>query len=110
MINLDRSNESCNTLDELSTRISVLNKTDDVNLNVFYMITGINEPETVTKHISWDCKYRFDGRKCNSNQKWNNDKCRCECKNPIEDHVCKRYYIWNPGLSKFKYVLMIQKL
>ena len=37
------------------------------------MITGINELKTLTKHS------KFDGRKCNSNQKWNNDKCRCEC-------------------------------
>ena len=47
------------------------------------MITGINESKTLTKHISCECKCKFDGRKCNSNQKWNNDKCRCECKKNI---------------------------
>ena len=36
------------------------------------MITGINESRTLAKHISCECKYIFDGRKCNSNQKWNN--------------------------------------
>ena len=35
------------------------------------MITGINESRTLTKHISCECKCKFDGRKCNSNQKWN---------------------------------------
>ena len=45
------------------------------------MITGINESKTLTKHISRKCKCKLDGRKCNSNQKWNNDNCRCECKN-----------------------------
>ena len=45
------------------------------------MITGINEPKTLAKHISFECKCKFDGRKCNSDQWWNNDKCRCECKN-----------------------------
>ena len=24
-------------------------------------------------------KCKFDGTKCNSNQWWNNNKCRCEC-------------------------------
>ena len=38
-------------------------------------ITGINELKALTKHISWECKWKFDGRKCNSNQWWNNDKC-----------------------------------
>ena len=35
------------------------------------MITGINESKTLTKHVSCKCKCKFDGRKCNSNQKWN---------------------------------------
>ena len=39
------------------------------------MITGINESKTLTKHVSYECKFKFDGRKCNLNQKWNNDKC-----------------------------------
>ena len=33
------------------------------------MITGINESKTVTKHISCECKGKFDCRKCNSDQK-----------------------------------------
>ena len=44
------------------------------------MITGINESKTLTKHISCECKCRFDGRKVNS------DKCQCECK---KHHVKK---------------------
>ena len=35
----------------------------------------------LTKHISCKCKYKIDGKKCNSNQKRNNNKCQCECKN-----------------------------
>ena len=35
--------------------------------------------------------------KCNSNQNWNNDDRRCECKNPKEHHVCEKDYIWNPA-------------
>ena len=33
---------------------------------------------------------KFGGSKCNSNQKWNNNKCQCKCKNPKEHCVCKR--------------------
>ena len=58
------------------------------------MITGINELKTLTKHISCEFKCRFDGRKCNSDQWWNNDKCRCECK---KRHVWEKEYIWNPA-------------
>ena len=44
------------------------------------MIIGINVLKTLTKHISCKCKCKFDEKKCNSNQWWNNDECWCECK------------------------------
>ena len=37
------------------------------------MIAGVNESKALTKYISWKHKSKFDGRKCNSNQKWNNN-------------------------------------
>ena len=40
------------------------------------------------------CKCKFDGRKCNSDQWWKNDKYRCECK---KRHVCEKDYVWNPS-------------
>ena len=51
------------------------------------MTTRINESKKLTKHILCECKCRFDGRKCNSDQWKNNDKCRCEYK---KRHVCKK--------------------
>ena len=54
------------------------------------MITGTNESKTLTKQISCKCKCKVDGRKCNSDQWWNNNKCQCECKNVCEDdHILK---------------------
>ena len=50
-VNLDRYNGNCNTLDHPSYKICVPNKTKDLNLHVFNMITGINESKTI-KHIS----------------------------------------------------------
>ena len=44
------------------------------------MIRGINKSKTLTKNISCECKCKVDETKCNSNQLWNNDKCRYECK------------------------------
>ena len=42
MISLDRGGGSCNTLDDLSSRVCILNKTEDLKLNVFDIITEIN--------------------------------------------------------------------
>ena len=41
------------------------------------MTTGINERQILTKHIPCKCKFKFDGSKCHSIQRWNKDKCLC---------------------------------
>ena len=63
-----------------------------LNLIVFIIITGINEPKTLTKHVLYECESKFDGLKCKSNQWWNNDRCRYECK---KINVCEKDCIWN---------------
>ena len=59
------------------------------------MVTGINEPKTLTKHRSCKCECKFGGRKCNPNQKWNKDKRLCNCKN-LKKTLCKKDYTLNP--------------
>ena len=66
----DNLGGSCNALDHLSKKVCVPNKAEGLYLSVFNMITGINESETLAKHISCKCKCKFDGRKYNPNQKW----------------------------------------
>ena len=75
MVKLGRCIVSCNTLNDLCNKLCVPNKTEDLNIHVFNMITGINESKILTKHISCKCKCKFDKRKCSSTQKRNNDKC-----------------------------------
>ena len=62
-VKLDRCVGSCNTLNDLSNKVCIPNKTEDLNLSVFNMITGINESKTLTKHISCECKWKYDGNK-----------------------------------------------
>ena len=93
---LDKYDESCNTLNELSNKLLVPNKTKDLNLIVSNMITGIKESK-----LSCKCISRFDRKKCNSDQWYKNDKCPCECK---KCHVCEKAYIWNPSICSCKKV------
>ena len=64
-IKLDRCVRTRNTLNDLPNKVCILNKTEDLNLSVFNMVTGINESKTLTKYIS--CEY-----KC----KWNKVKVK----------------------------------
>ena len=58
------------------------------------MITGINDSKILTKHAWNQCKYKFDERKYNSNQKWNNDKWQWKCK---KHHIYEKHYVWDPA-------------
>ena len=49
-VNLDGCLRSCSTLNDLSNKVCVSNKTKDLNLSTFYMNTG----------ISCECKCKFD--------------------------------------------------
>ena len=85
----------------MCNKVCVPNKTEDSNISVFKK----NESKTLTKHISCESKCKFDGRKCNSNQKWNIYKCWSGCKK----HICEKDYIWNPVTCSCK-LLTIQWL
>ena len=60
---------SCITLNDLFNKVYVRFKTEDLNLSVFNMITGINKAKTLTNQISSECKCIFDGKKCNLDQR-----------------------------------------
>ena len=59
----------------------VFPKKQDINAKAFDMIRNKDEAKAITKHNSSDCKCKFISTKCNSQQKWNNKTCQCECKN-----------------------------
>ena len=67
-IKFDRCVGSCNTLNDLSNKVCVSNKTEDLCLRVFNMIAAINQSKILTNYASCECKCKFDGRKCTSNQ------------------------------------------
>ena len=69
MISSDKCNESCNVL---SPKVCVPKETKDINVKAFNKIANKNEAKTMTKHISCDCKCKFNCTTCNSSQKWNN--------------------------------------
>ena len=98
-INLDRCVGSFNILNDLSNKVCIPNKTEDLNLSVFNMITGINESKTLAKDISCECKFKFDGTKCKSNQWCNNDKYQCEYK---KYHICEKDYVWNAATWNYE--------
>ena len=71
---------SCNNINNLCAKLRLPDVVKNLNVKVFNLISRTNE----TRHMEWHetCKYkcRLDASVCNNKQRWNNDKCRCECK------------------------------
>ena len=76
-----------NKCDGLFGRIYVLNDIEHVIVKVFNTIKAIKESKKISEHVSCECRCEFDCRKCNLRQKWENNNCQCECKEPRKDKV-----------------------
>ena len=68
-VKLDRCVGSRNALNDFSNKACVPNKTEDLKIHVFSVITGKSKSKILTNDISCKCKRKFDRRKRNSNRK-----------------------------------------
>ena len=79
---------SCNNINDPYTKICVPDVGKNLNVKVFNLMSRNNE----TRHIKWHetckCKCRLDANVCNNKQRWNDDKCWCECRELIDKSVC----------------------
>ena len=54
-----------------------------------------------TRHTEWHetckCDCKFGANSCNNKQRWNKNKCRCECRELIDKGMCDKEFIWNPS-------------
>ena len=69
-------------------------KGNGINVKVFNMTTNKSQAKTMAKHIPCDYKWKFNSTTRNSNKKWNNETCQCQCKGY---RTCKQDYSWNPN-------------
>ena len=56
-------------------------------LKLFHM-SRTNETRHMKWHESCKCICRLDKIICNNKERWNEEKCRCECKELIDKEVC----------------------
>ena len=60
-------------------------------------MTLTNETRHIKWHESCKCICKLDKIICNSKQRWNEDKSRCECKELIDKGECDKGFIWKPS-------------
>ena len=62
-----------------------------------------NEKRYIKWHDTFKCKCRLDASACNNKERWNNDKCRDECKKWIGKGICNKEFICNPSNCECEY-------
>ena len=96
-IKINKCKGSCNTINDPYAKICVPEKIKNTTVKVFNLMLRTNE----TRHIKWHktckCICRLDSSICNNKQRWNDDKCRCGCKEITDKGMCDKGFIWNPS-------------
>ena len=72
----------------------------NLNVKVFNLMSRTSEARHIEWHETCKRKCRLDSSVCNSKQRWNDDKCRFECKELIDKGVLEKGSIWNPSTCK----------
>ena len=96
-IKINKCSGSCNNIYSLYANICVSDTIKDLNVRVFNLMSKTNETKFIKWHENCKCICRLNGIICNSKQRWNEDKCRCECKELIDKGVCDKGYVSNPS-------------
>ena len=83
-IKVNKYSRSYNNISNPYAKLCVSDAIKNVNVKLFNLISRTN----VTRHIEWHetckCKCRLDASVCNDKQRWNEDKCKFECKKVID--------------------------
>ena len=94
-IKTSKCSSGCNNINNPLAKFCVPDVVRNLIVKVFNLVSGTNE----TRHIEWHemckCKCRFNSSVCNNKQRWNNDKCRCECKELIDKGICDKGFVRN---------------
>ena len=72
-------------------------------MNLHFILTVLNKCSDSCNTESHEiCKFkcRLDASVCNNKQRWNKDKCRCECKELIDKGICDKGFIWNLSICE----------
>ena len=92
-IKTSKCSGSCNNINNPHAKLCVPDVVKNLNAKVFKLMSRTNETRQIEWHEPCKCKCRLDTSVCNNKKRWNEDKCRCECKELIDKGVCQKGFI-----------------
>ena len=98
-IKTSKCSGSCNNINNPCAKSCFPDVAKNLNVKVFNLVWG-------TRRIVWNetckCICRCKSRVCKNKKRWNDDKCRCDCKELIDKCVCDKGFIWNPRNCEYE--------
>ena len=89
-VKINRCSGNCNSINDPYSKVCVPDFVKNLNVKVFNLMLRANKTRSIKLHETCKCICRGDKIICNSKQRSNEDKCRCECKELIDQGVCIR--------------------
>ena len=78
-IKVDKCVGSCNDVKNPYFKVCLPDVVKNISIKVFDSLSQRNVLKNISFHKSCKCGCLFDEKVCNNLQKWNKEKCRCEC-------------------------------
>ena len=92
-IKVNKCGGSCNGINDSYAKLCVPDIVKNINVKVFNLMSRINETRNIISHETCKCTCRLSASVCNNRQRWNEGKCRCECKELIDKGICDKEFI-----------------
>ena len=99
-VKTNRCSGNCSSIYDPYAKICVPDIVKNLNVKVFNLMSRTNETKSRKSHETFKCICRINKIICNSKQRWNKDRCRCECRELIDKGVCDKGLIFNPSNCK----------
>ena len=96
-VKINRCSGNCNNIYDPYAKICISDTVKNLKVKVFNLMTLANETRLIKSHETCKCICRLNEIIYSNKQRWNNDKCRCECKKLIDKGVCDEGFIWSPS-------------
>ena len=93
-IKVNKCSVSCGSINNPYAKICIPDIIKNINGKVFNLMQRSNETTQIIFHETYKCVCRLTSAVCNSRHIWNEDKCRCECKEDLVDKmVCDKGFV-----------------
>ena len=97
-IKVNKCSGYCNNINDPIAKLCVPDVVKNMDIKVFNLLASINETRKIVWYETFKCVCRLTSAVCNDRQEWNENKCKCECKEDLISKLkCDKGYMWNPS-------------